>query len=108
MQSLIEVEAADQIGAEPHEGTVARATHRNGYRARTLDPGGGRLELQVPALCQRGFERYVGRRRLGRGIDRGTGDRWDAGPTATGSSPIARSHRTDSHGVAQLGARVCL
>jgi putative transposase len=55
LQRLIEVEAADHIGAEPHERTAARTTYRNGYRARTLDTGGGRLELQIPKLRSGSF-----------------------------------------------------
>jgi transposase-like protein len=55
MQRLIEAEAAEHIGAEPHERTAGRTTYRNGYRARTLDTGGGRLELQIPKLRSGSF-----------------------------------------------------
>jgi len=50
MQRLIEVEAATQIGAGPHERSASRTTYRNGYRGRILDTGSGRLELQIPKL----------------------------------------------------------
>ena len=55
MQRLIEAEAAEYIGAEPHERTAVRTTHRNGHRARLLDTGMGRLELQIPKLRSGSF-----------------------------------------------------
>ena len=55
MQRLIEVEAATQIGAGPHERSATRTTYRNGYRERILDTGSGRLELQIPKLRSGSF-----------------------------------------------------
>ena len=55
MQRLIEAEAAEYIGAEPHERSGARTTHRNGHRAKLLDTGMGRLELQIPKLRRGSF-----------------------------------------------------
>lgn len=39
LQQLIEVDVSHQIGAEKHEHSEERVTHRNGYRERTLDTG---------------------------------------------------------------------
>ena len=50
LQRLIELEASTVIGADPYERTAERLTHRNGHRAKLLDSGVGRLELQIPKL----------------------------------------------------------
>jgi hypothetical protein len=55
MQRLIEAEATAQIGAGPHERAATRTTYRNGSRARILDTGSGRLELQIPKLRSGSF-----------------------------------------------------
>ena len=49
-QALIDVEATEYIGAEPHERSVTRTTRRNGSRPRTLTTKAGDVELkrQVP------------------------------------------------------------
>jgi transposase-like protein len=49
-QQLMESEVADLIGAERGERSEARATHRNGYRARRWDTRAGEIELQIPKL----------------------------------------------------------
>ena len=36
-QELMELEVAEQVGAERHERTVARSGYRNGYRERPCD-----------------------------------------------------------------------
>ena len=37
-QALIDAEATEAVGAEPHERSVTRTTRRNGSRPRTLTP----------------------------------------------------------------------
>ena len=49
-QALMEVEVAQQLGAEKHERTAARTGQRNGYRERPWDTRVGTLELQVPRV----------------------------------------------------------
>jgi putative transposase len=49
-QALIEVEAAEQIGAARYERNEARTTQRNGHRLRTLSTKAGDLELKIPKL----------------------------------------------------------
>ena len=50
LQALIELEAAQAIGAEPYERRPERTTHRNGHRERTLSTKAGDLELRIPKL----------------------------------------------------------
>ena len=52
-QHLMELEVSRQIGAERHERTPERVTHRNGYRPRLWDTRVGTIELRVPKLCHR-------------------------------------------------------
>lgn len=47
---LMEAEVAQKVGAEPHERSDGRTTHRNGYRPRRWDTRLGTLELQVPKI----------------------------------------------------------
>lgn len=47
-QHLMELEVSRQIGAERHERTPERVTHRNGYRPRLWDTRVGTIELRVP------------------------------------------------------------
>ncbi len=42
-QALIDAEATEVIGAEPHERSIARTTRRNGLRSRTLSSEAGDL-----------------------------------------------------------------
>ncbi len=49
-QALIETEATEQIGAEPHERTATRTTRRNGIRSRTLSTKAGDVDLKIPKL----------------------------------------------------------
>lgn len=49
-------EAADHLGAAPHERSPARRGHRNGVKPRTLQTRVGELELSVPQV--RGCEPY--------------------------------------------------
>src|SRR5690554_6617445 len=51
-QHLMELEVSRQIGAERHERTPERVTHRNGYRPRLWDTRVGTIELRVPKLRQ--------------------------------------------------------
>ncbi|MDA9913169.1 IS256 family transposase, partial [Candidatus Nanopelagicales bacterium] len=55
MQELIEVEAAEQIGAGRYERTDARVTERNGSRPRLLATQGGDVQLRIPKLRKGSF-----------------------------------------------------
>src|SRR5712691_13231792 len=50
LQELIELEAAQVIGAARYERTDERTTHRNGSRGRLLSTKAGDLQLQIPKL----------------------------------------------------------
>ena len=52
---LMEAEVASQVGAEAHERTEQRTTHRNGYRDRRWDTRLGTLQLQVPKVREGGY-----------------------------------------------------
>jgi putative transposase len=54
-QELIEVQAAQVIGAARYERTDDRVTERNGHRPRTLTTKAGDLELQIPKLRKGSF-----------------------------------------------------
>ena len=51
-QELMEAEVSQLVGAELHERSEARTTHRNGYREREWDTRVGTLELEIPKLRQ--------------------------------------------------------
>ena len=55
LQQLIEVEAADAIGADRWERGPGRVTHRNGYRPRVLSTKAGDLQLGIPKLRRGSF-----------------------------------------------------
>jgi len=55
LQELIEVEAAERIGAARYERTGERVTERNGHRPRTLSTKAGDLSLAIPKLRQGSF-----------------------------------------------------
>ena len=50
LQALIELEAAQAIGAGPYQRSPERSTHRNGHRERLLSTKAGDLELRIPKL----------------------------------------------------------
>ncbi len=52
VQLLMETDVESLIGAERHERTAERATHRNDYSDRTLDMRVGSLQLRIPKLRQ--------------------------------------------------------
>ena len=52
---LMEAEVANKVGAEAHERSEQRTTHRNGYRDRRWDTRLGTLQLQVPKLREGGY-----------------------------------------------------
>jgi putative transposase len=52
---LMEAEVAHQVGAEAHERTEQRTTHRNGYRDRRWDTRLGTMQLQVPKVREGGY-----------------------------------------------------
>jgi putative transposase len=47
---LMEVEVGVKIGADLHEKSAERTTHRNGYRERTWQTRAGEIELAIPRL----------------------------------------------------------
>lgn len=55
LQELIEVEAAEVIGAAPYERTQTRTTERNGSRPRLLATQAGDVELSIPKLRKGSF-----------------------------------------------------
>ena len=50
LQELIELEAAQAIGAARYERSADRTTHRNGVRGRLLSTKAGDVELRIPKL----------------------------------------------------------
>jgi transposase-like protein len=55
LQELIEVEAAEQVGAGRYERTDTRVTERNGARPRLLTTQAGDVELRIPKLRKGSF-----------------------------------------------------
>jgi transposase-like protein len=55
LQELIELEAAQAIGAGRYERTDERTTHRNGSRTRLLSTKAGDVELHIPKLREGSF-----------------------------------------------------
>src|SRR5665811_1111838 len=47
LQALIDAEAAEHIGADPHERTDARRTYRNGTRDKTVSTTSGDLTVKI-------------------------------------------------------------
>jgi putative transposase len=52
---LMEAEVTAKVGAEPHERSTERTTHRNGYRERRWDTRLGTLSLNVPKVREGGY-----------------------------------------------------
>jgi putative transposase len=48
LQMLIDAEASVHIGAEPHERTTTRTTHRNGAREKTVSTTAGDVTVRIP------------------------------------------------------------
>jgi putative transposase len=55
LQSLIDAEATEVIGAARYERTNTRTAHRNGTRARLLSTKAGDVELRIPKLREGSF-----------------------------------------------------
>ena len=55
LQELIELEAAQAIGADRYERSDGRTTHRNGSRNRLLSTKAGDVELRIPKLRSGSF-----------------------------------------------------
>lgn len=70
LQALIDAEATEVIGAEPHERMPTRTNQRNGTRDRLLSTKAGDLELKVPKLGAGSLFPAVleRRRRIGRAL----------------------------------------
>ena len=54
-QELIELEAAQAVGATRYERSETRTTHRNGSRTRLLSTKAGDVELHIPKLREGSF-----------------------------------------------------
>jgi len=54
-QALIDAEATEVIGAEPHERSLTRTARRNGHRARALSTKAGDVDLKIPKLRKGSF-----------------------------------------------------
>jgi transposase-like protein len=52
---VMETEVTAKVGAEPHERSAERTTHRNGFRDRRWDTRLGTLSLKVPKLREGGY-----------------------------------------------------
>lgn len=52
---LMEAEVTAKIGAEPHERSEDRTTHRNGHRERRWDTRLGTMTLNIPKLREGGY-----------------------------------------------------
>jgi len=52
---VMEAEVTAKVGADPHERSEQRTTHRNGHRERRWDTRLGTLMLQVPKLREGGY-----------------------------------------------------
>ncbi|HVZ17521.1 MAG TPA: transposase, partial [Terriglobales bacterium] len=52
---VMEAEVTEKVGAEPHERSAERTTHRNGHRQRRWDTRLGTLTLQVPKVREGGY-----------------------------------------------------
>ncbi|MBX9602482.1 MAG: IS256 family transposase [Bryobacteraceae bacterium] len=52
---MMEAEVTAKVGAEPHERSAERTTHRNGFRDRRWDTRLGTLSLKVPKLREGGY-----------------------------------------------------
>jgi transposase-like protein len=52
---VMEAEVTAKVGAEPHERSAERTTHRNGFRDRRWDTRLGTLSLKVPKLREGGY-----------------------------------------------------
>jgi transposase-like protein len=52
---VMEAEVTAKVGAEPHERSAERTTHRNGFRDRRWDTRLGTLNLKVPKLREGGY-----------------------------------------------------
>ena len=55
LQSLIDLEATEVIGAARYERNESRSTHRNGSRTRLLSTKAGDVELAIPKLRHGSF-----------------------------------------------------
>lgn len=50
LNQVMAIEVGQLVGAEPHERSEERTTHRNGYRERRFDTRVGTVELAIPKL----------------------------------------------------------
>ena len=70
LQALIEAEATEVIGAEPHQRAETRTNQRNGARPRLLSTKAGDVELRIPKLRKGSFFPSIlePRRRIDRAV----------------------------------------
>ena len=50
LQALVDAEASQHIGADPHERTEDRTTYRNGTRDKTVTTAAGDLTIKIPKI----------------------------------------------------------
>lgn len=55
LQTLIEAEATDKLGAGRYERTDKRITHRNGHRTKTVSTTSGDVDVKIPKLRSGSF-----------------------------------------------------
>lgn len=48
LNTVLQAEATEQIGADPHERSESRLTYRNGYRERIIITPSGKIKLNIP------------------------------------------------------------
>lgn len=59
-QELMELEVAEQLGAEPHERTAKRTGYRNGYRDRPWGTRVGTIESTVSRARRQFLSKFAG------------------------------------------------
>lgn len=101
LQELIEVEAAEVIGAGRYERSDERVTDGNGHRPRLLATQAGDIELGIPKLRRGSFFPSIleHRRRIDRGRGRGPGE--GASATAAGAMNTLRSTKAGAEAPAK-------
>jgi hypothetical protein len=110
MQDLVEVDAAEQIGAGRYERAEGRTTHRNGSRPKVISTQAGDVELAIPKLRQGSFFPVIleRRRRIDQALYAVVMEAWVNGvSTPRGRRPRGRTRDRVGHlqvgGVEDLG-----
>ena len=118
LQALIDLEAAEAIGAGRYERSAERVTHRNGARERLLSTKAGELELQIPKLRHGAFfpSLLEPRRRIERalwavvmeayvhGVSRARSTIWSRRSASTPGSQSPRSRASAGSSMSRSGS----